>query len=58
MAPAPLYPMDLFWSDELWYLYLSFWGHFQCEKGAGKGEFQDGSQNGRRALSAALSRFS
>jgi len=50
--------MDLFWSDELWYLYLSFWGHFQCEKGAGKGEFQDGSQNGRRALSAALSRFS
>ena len=30
---------------------------FRVKKGAGKGEFQDGCQNGRGNLSASLSRF-
>ena len=30
---------------------------FRVKKVAGNGEFQDGRQNGRRALSASLSRF-
>jgi len=30
---------------------------FSGEKVAGNGEFQDGRQNGRRALSASLSTF-
>jgi len=30
---------------------------FMMKKVAGKGKFQDGRQNGRRAVSASLSRF-
>ena len=43
-----------------WCLYPDFWGqgnHFQGEKVAGSGEFQNGRLNGRRALSVSLSRF-
>ena len=63
IAAAPLHPIQLHlhlsWSDEFGVFTEVFWVKesietiFRMKKVAGKGDFQDG----RRALSARLSRF-